>query len=579
MDSSVWGISLDQQLGHYKIIRLIGRGGMGSVYQAHEMSLNRMVAIKVLGEHLTEDETNISRFRREAQSVAALNHPNVIQIYFIGEDKGKHFFVMEFVDGVTLKELILKTPRPSIQQTVSLMRQASVGLAAAHDRGLIHRDIKPANLMVNQDGILKIADFGLAFRPEDQTKLTASGMFLGTPGYLAPEQCTGEPPDGRTDIYALGMTMYEMLVGRSAFGDESLPPLALIQRVMHEQPIPVMQANPQVDAALGAIVDRMIAKRREERYSSCHELLRDLDAFLGAAAAPWKPASDTMPLPATPPPVPATPAVAEAPTTSNAPTQRSDDATPPDPRWVHVPGETGRTSLPKPVFWGIAAGGSVLVVILGIVLGVALKPEAPTVGPDDRTGLEDSEIVGDPGIGDGDVVAPYESNQFFSQEEEAPEQAEPVEAEPGDAIVVSPPATHSNLTVETKPHRPASANREEEKPQEKVVPPASRMPPGIAICLQRLRSPDDAQKRLAARTIVKRFPQHPRLLEAAKEELLAGYTAKPDENLHVDAMAWLCRALGHSGQSVYLPTLEKVAAESPSRKIKKFAEAAAADLR
>jgi eukaryotic-like serine/threonine-protein kinase len=188
------------KIGHYTIVSELGRGGMGVVYKAHEESLNRYVAIKVLGEHLSEDPSFVTRFVREAQAAAALSHPNIIQIFFIGEDNGRHYFVMEYVDGQSLLAMVRKEGRIENPRAAQYMLQAANGLAAAHDKGFLHRDIKPANLMVNDRGLLKIADFGLALPQDAATRLTATGMLVGTPGYLSPEQCMGQQVDKRTDI-------------------------------------------------------------------------------------------------------------------------------------------------------------------------------------------------------------------------------------------------------------------------------------------------------------------------------------------------------------------------------------------
>lgn len=269
---------MSQKIGHYTIVSELGRGGMGVVYKAHEESLNRHVALKVLGEHLTSDPTFLTRFTREAQAAAALSHPNIIQVYFIGEDAGKHFFVMEFVPGESLLELVRREGRIDNPQAAGYISQAAAGLASAHDLGVLHRDIKPANLMVTNKGLVKIADFGLALPMEAATRLTATGMLMGTPGYLSPEQCRGEKVDHRTDIYSLGITYYELLTGRMPFQADS--PLALIRKILEQDPPDVVTVNQDVDPDARAILLKMIAKDREERYQTCHEVAADLDDYL-----------------------------------------------------------------------------------------------------------------------------------------------------------------------------------------------------------------------------------------------------------------------------------------------------------
>ncbi|MBW3671519.1 MAG: protein kinase [Acidobacteria bacterium] len=269
---------MSEKIGHYTIVSKLGRGGMGVVYKAHEESLNRYVAIKLLGEHLIEDEQFLARFIREAQSAAGLSHPNIVQIYSIGEDQGRHYFVMEYVSGRPLDNIIRERGRLDSTQAAQIILQAAQGLAAAHDNGIIHRDIKPANLILDGRGIVKIADFGLALPAQIQSRLTATGMLMGTPGYMAPEQCRGEQADHRTDFYALGVTLYEMLTGNVPFKAES--PLILLKQILEEPAPDVASINPDVDRGIVAVLDRMIAKEREDRYQNAHELIEALEGYL-----------------------------------------------------------------------------------------------------------------------------------------------------------------------------------------------------------------------------------------------------------------------------------------------------------
>ena len=269
---------MSEKIGHYTIVSRIGRGGMGVVYKAHEESLNRYVAIKVLGEHLIEDEQFLARFIREAQSAAGLSHPNIVQIHFIGQDEGRHYFVMEYVSGKPIDAIIREHGRLDSIPAAQIILQASQGLAAAHDKGIIHRDIKPANLILDERGIVKIADFGLALPSQIQSRLTATGMLMGTPGYMAPEQCRGEQADNRTDLYALGITLYEMLTGNVPFKAES--PLILLKQILEEPAPDVSSINPDVDREIVEVLDRMIAKEREDRFQSAHELVDALESYL-----------------------------------------------------------------------------------------------------------------------------------------------------------------------------------------------------------------------------------------------------------------------------------------------------------
>ncbi|GAA0711044.1 hypothetical protein GCM10009105_12700 [Dokdonella soli] len=263
-------------MGHYDIVAELGRGGMGVVYKGYEASLNRYVAIKVLADSLAHDEGIKERFLREARSMAALNDPHIIQIYFIGEDEGQTYFVMEFVEGESLGSMLKRDHRLTVEQSAKVIQQTALGLSTAHDRGVVHRDIKPGNLMISSRGSVKIADFGIALSNQDiSKKLTTTGEFVGTPGYLSPEVCLGKPVDQRSDIFSLGIVLFEMLTGRMPFNDES--PLGLMLEVVKADIPDVRQLNTDVDPQIAQILAKMIAKEPAERYQNCHELVADLN--------------------------------------------------------------------------------------------------------------------------------------------------------------------------------------------------------------------------------------------------------------------------------------------------------------
>ena len=269
---------MKERIGHYSIVSELGRGGMGVVYKAHEESLNRFVALKVLGKHLSEDESFVERFKREAQSAAALNHPNIVQVYAIDEFEGQHYFAMEYVQGVSIQQMIKRQGPLDPVAASRLILQASSGLGAAHGHGIIHRDIKPANLMVDERGLVKITDFGLALLAAGTTRLTATGMFMGTPGYLSPEQCLDEDIDQRTDIYSLGVSFYEMLTGITPLSADS--PLALLRQIIDVEPKDVGELRPEVPEALRVILRKMMAKKPADRYADCAALITDLQSWL-----------------------------------------------------------------------------------------------------------------------------------------------------------------------------------------------------------------------------------------------------------------------------------------------------------
>ena len=267
-----------KQFGHYQIISELGRGGMGVVLKAHEQSLNRYVAIKVLSQQLANDEQVRERFIREARAVAALNHPNVVQVYFAGEHEGQPFFSMEFVQGQSLSEYLKQHAPLAPREAAEILLQAARGLAAAHDKGIVHRDIKPANLMMTEDGTIKLTDFGIAMAEDQGPKLTSTGEFVGTPGYLSPEVCIGAVVDARTDIFSLGIVYFEMLAGTPPFTNPS--PLGLMREVVEARIPDIGSINSEVDATSRELLTRMLQKEPQDRFESCHEIIQMLEEGL-----------------------------------------------------------------------------------------------------------------------------------------------------------------------------------------------------------------------------------------------------------------------------------------------------------
>jgi serine/threonine-protein kinase len=263
-----------KKFGHYEVTAELGRGGMGVVYKGWEPSLNRKVAIKCLGEHLLNDKDLVERFTREAKATAALNNPNVIQIYYIGTEKNVPFFAMEYIEGQSLDDILKGDNSLSVKHAKNLLKQACLGLAAAHKIDLVHRDIKPANLMLTTNGTLKIVDFGIARTREYGDKLTNTGEFVGTPGYLSPEVCVGQEVDERSDIFSLGIVFYEMLSGKVPFENDS--PLGLMLEVVQSDIPDIRDLNKKVDKKTSYILNKMIAKSPDERYQNCNEIIRDL---------------------------------------------------------------------------------------------------------------------------------------------------------------------------------------------------------------------------------------------------------------------------------------------------------------
>jgi phage shock protein A len=252
---------------------------MGDVYRGYERTLNRPVAIKVLPADLAESAEFVRRFRTEAAAVARINHPNIVPIHFIGEDQGHHFYVMQLVEGESLASLLDRRGKLAVDETLAIVEHALAGLAAAHEQGMVHRDIKPGNILLDtRNRRALLADFGLVKSLEASvTGHTATGVIMGTVDYISPEQARGQAVDGRSDLYSVGVLLYQMLAGRLPFEADS--PTALIFQHVYEQPPPLSQVAPEVPAALAAIIEKLLAKSPADRHQSADEVLADLRTF------------------------------------------------------------------------------------------------------------------------------------------------------------------------------------------------------------------------------------------------------------------------------------------------------------
>jgi serine/threonine protein kinase len=280
--------------GRYLIENTLGHGGMAVVYLAQDRELRRPVALKLLAENLAGDGDFRERFVREARLAARLSHPNVVHVYDAGEDEGRPFIVMEYVAGETLAHVLVRRRKVPPGEAAALARQAAIGLQHAHDAGLVHRDIKPQNLLLRDDGVLKIADFGIA-RAAELSRLTQLGTVLGTASYLSPEQALGEEVGPQADIYSLGAVLYELLTGRPPYEFSSLAELTEKQRT--GTIVPVRDVEPAVPGSLEAIVMRCLARDPGFRPSSAGQVANELAEEPATKELPL-PAAPTMPLPA-----------------------------------------------------------------------------------------------------------------------------------------------------------------------------------------------------------------------------------------------------------------------------------------
>jgi serine/threonine protein kinase/Tfp pilus assembly protein PilF len=277
-----------QTIGHYKILERIGAGGMGEVYLATDITADRKAALKLLPVRFTSDKERLKRFQQEARALVGLNHPNILTVYEIGEDHSTHYIASELIEGETLRQRLMRG-RMEVGEAVDVAIQAANALAAAHETGIVHRDIKPENIMIRPDGYVKVLDFGIAKLAEREVPVTIPtdealllvetnlGSILGTVRYMSPEQARGAPVDKRSDIWSLGVVLYEMVTGHAPFTGET--PGEVMTSILETEPPPLMSYITQTPAQLQQIVSKALNKEREERYQSAHELLEALQSL------------------------------------------------------------------------------------------------------------------------------------------------------------------------------------------------------------------------------------------------------------------------------------------------------------
>ena len=268
--------------GRYRLDEQIGTGGMSTVYRAFDTVLERQVAVKLMHRDMAGHPDQLERFRREARAVAQLNHPHIVQVIDAGEDENMPYIVFEYVEGETLKDRIRRFGRLPVPEAIAYAIEIAWALGAAHDRGIVHRDVKPQNVLVDEEGSAKVTDFGIA-RTLDQEGLTADGRVLGTTDYVSPEQALGHAVTGQSDLYSLGVVLYEMLTGDVPFhGDNQV---AVAMKHVREELPDLQYRRPEVSSALAAVLDRMTAKDLAARYGTTHELMADLEDVFAVESA------------------------------------------------------------------------------------------------------------------------------------------------------------------------------------------------------------------------------------------------------------------------------------------------------
>jgi serine/threonine-protein kinase len=289
--SENWKQSPPQRVGKYEILELLGSGGMGSVHKARHIETGQIVALKQLLPHFVSNPNNVRRFYREAKAIKALKHPNIASLVEVSSDELVHFIAMEHVEGRTLAHIISSEGPLELKRTLQFAKQTGLALRVAHARGIIHRDIKPSNLLVQKDGTVKVLDFGLAKALNNREhgslvfstdSITKTGVLVGTVNYMSPEQLMGKPLDQRSDIFSLGIVIYEMATGKLPFPGDSLA--AKITAVLDSPPVPLRQFFSDWPAEFEKIAYNCLEKDPDRRYQSANELIRDVSVILGE---PW----------------------------------------------------------------------------------------------------------------------------------------------------------------------------------------------------------------------------------------------------------------------------------------------------
>ena len=599
---------IGKEIGPYRILRLIGKGGMGVVYQGVHTKLDQQVAVKVMTPEYSNEEGMRDRFIREARLQAQISHPNVVNIFNYLEDNNDIFLVMEYVPGRTLEQMLQDSGALPLPEILHIMDGVLSALEFMHGRGIIHRDIKPANIMITESGQVKVTDFGIA-KAVGEKGMTRTGTALGTVWYMSPERIRGEPIGHPADIYALGITLYQMATGQVPFSSDSEYE---VMRAHIEDPPPPTGINSDIPQSLSDIILKTLAKAPQDRFESAKAFREALNrvSVTDLSHMQTRAAKDQGILWAKP----------------DALLERMKS-------WVvalnsqETPFILGRYTRKQLAL--LVAVAAMLVCLLVIFFMMYSKNEdtrnlplvqqtAPAVTP--QGSLLATRQLGEngpKGIGsntpDNSKPLPQEllpTPQEIGippkpKPEKIPEKIEKPPQDPGDYQEKTPRPSQPQQVEKEKPRipvpdspqqKPPSEPRPEtpEKPAPKDAPPISATPQETphavsppttspkatetkaatspsAQYVRMLQSPDPVDKQRAAKTIFRHYLHDPNMEALANTELLISYQKNPDNRYHVDAMAWLCNILGASGNPKFRSTLEKVSQDAPHRKLREYA--------
>ncbi len=582
---------IGKEIGPYRIHRLIGKGGMGVVYQGVHTKLDQRVAIKVMTSEYAREEGMRERFVQEAKLQAQLSHPNVVNIFNYLEDESDIFLVMEFVPGRTLEQMLQAGGAISLPETLHIMDGVLSALEFMHGRGIVHRDIKPANIIITESGQVKVTDFGIA-KAVGEKGMTRTGTALGTVWYMSPERIRGEPIGHASDIYALGITLYQMVTGQVPFPSDS--EYEVMRAHIEEPPPPPTGINADIPQALSDIILKALAKKPQDRFPS---------------AEVFRKAINTVP----------------SDLSLGMQTRIVKDQYGP---WAKGEAIFNRLKSQKKIALLLAA--TAVIIGLLIIFFLAYPGEErrrrlplvdrtiPAVAPQGAIVALKSTRGADPhetrtGPPDNDKPLPTEVLPTLqelgvtpsSSPESAPEKKGPPSQSPKDDQRKTPEKLSPMKTEGKKPStleedRPqkeipsGTQKQAPEKPEPKDTPLIPKVPaersvisapgktsqktneassttPASIMYVRMLQSSDPVEKRKAAKIIYRNYLRDPFMVAFANKELLNSYRKNPNNRHHVDAMSWLCNILGASGDPKFRATLEKVSQDAPHRKLREYA--------